>query len=149
MTAVVWFIKCFSFNIVVLGMWWFTCGSRLIGVHITVDTPPPGLIITGFLRLTPPVHYRQQRKRREALISPCCCRAVIWLSDAPGTHSADANVIWCKEQAKPHPVLWESGDVMWSSIQPLSPYSRAINYSYYPMHLYCAQWEHVWPMYSF
>ena len=53
----------------------FTCVRGLIGINVAIDTPPPGLIITRLLGLTPSVHYSQQTKKRESLISPCRCRA--------------------------------------------------------------------------
>lgn len=45
----------------------FTC-SGLIGLHLSIDALPLGLIVTRLLRLTPPIHYSQQKRRREA---PC------------------------------------------------------------------------------
>lgn len=45
----------------------FTCVRWLTGVHIAVDAPPPGLIISRFLRLTPSVHCGRQARNKKGL----------------------------------------------------------------------------------
>ena len=50
-----------------LQRWWFTCVRGLNGVHLAIDTPPPGIIVSRLLGLAPPVHCSQQSKRGKAL----------------------------------------------------------------------------------
>lgn len=118
----------------VLEMWWFTCACGLIGVHVAIDTPPPGLIITRLLRLAPSVHCSQQtqrgEKRRDASFHHADAELLseLWIS---GIFS------WCMRnmmrRTRPTPpscsLRSQGGGVMWS-ILPKNPGWQTMTVNY-------------------
>lgn len=68
----------------------FTCVGGLTGVHIPIDTPPPGLIVTRLLRLTPSVHYSQQTHTQRT--------EIVWFQHAAAElmwHCIGDTFSWC------------------------------------------------------